>query len=232
MKNILTDYMRDRMERKSVRADVQHFGPVVTISREYGCPAKIVAQDLAIKLNKLLLRAKKKQQWRWISKEILEESAKELKMNRHTLKDLLNAGDRGVMDDLIWSLSNKFYPGDNKVKKTLAEVIMEFAKQGRVIIVGRGGVSLTRNIKDSLHIRLVAPTEWRVQIVGDRYHLPHRQAEKKTKKIDAKRNHLREFFEGKAPDNSVFDIVFNYKTMTEKEILEATVKVMELRNMI
>jgi cytidylate kinase len=232
MKNILTDYMRTRMERKSVHPDIEHFGPVVTISREYGCPAKIVAQDLSIKLNNLLFRANKKQQWRWISKEILEESAKELKINRHVVKDVVNAGDRGVMDDLIWSLSNKFYPGDDKVKKTLAEVILEFAKQGRVIIVGRGGVSLTRNIKDSLHIRLVAPYEWRVQIVSERYHLPLRQAQKKAKEIDAKRDHLREFFEGKKPDNSIFDIVFNYKTMSEKEILEAILKVMELRNLI
>jgi len=232
MKNILTDYMRTRMETKTVLPDIEHFGPVVTISREYGCPAKIVAQDLSIKLNNLLFRANKKHQWRWISKEILEESAKELKMNRHTVKDLVNAGDRGVMDDLIWSLSNKFYPGDDKVKKTLAEVILEFAKKGRVIIVGRGGVSLTRNIKNSLHIRLVAPYEWRVHEVSERYHLPLRQAEKKTKEIDAKRDNLREFFEGKKPDNSIFDIVFNYKTMTEKEILETIVKVMEIRNII
>jgi cytidylate kinase len=146
--------------------------------------------------------------------------------------DVVNAGDRGVMDDLIWSLSNKFYPGDDKVKKTLAEVILEFAKEGRVIIVGRGGVSLTRNVKDSLHIRLVAPYEWRVQTVSERYHLPLRQAQKKAKEIDAKRDHLREFFEGKKPDNSIFDIVFNYKTMSEKEILEAILKVMELRNLI
>lgn len=220
------------MEKKSIPDEKLRFGPVVTISREYGCPAKVVAQDLSIKLNNLLFRANKKEQWRWISKEILEESAKELKMNRHLIKDFVTSGNRGIMDDLIYGLSGKFYPGNSKVKKTLAEVIMEFARQGRVIIVGRGGVSLTRNIKDSVHIRLVAPFEWRVQAVRDRYHLTLKQAEKKTRQIDAKRDHLHEFFGGKPPDHHIFDIVYNFKTMQETEILESIVRVMELRGMI
>jgi hypothetical protein len=232
MKNVLTDYMRSRMEKKSIPAKEIRYGPVVTISREYGCPAKIVAQDLSIKLNNLLFRANKRQQWRWISKEILEESAKELKMNRHLIKNFVSTGNRGIMDDLIYGLSGKFYPGNNKVKKTLAEVIMEFVRQGRVIIVGRGGVSLTRNIKDSLHIRLVAPVDWRVQAVKERYQMTLRQAEKKVKEIDAKRDHLHEFFGGKPPEHSIFDIVFNFKTMPETEIIETIVRVMELRQMI
>lgn len=232
MKNVLTDYMRTRMERKSVHPDVQQFGPVVTISREYGCPAKAIAQDLSIKLNNILFRANRKHQWRWISKEILEESARELKMNKHIVQDVVNAGERGVMDDLIWSLSKKYYPGEVKVKKTLAEVIREFARQGRVIIVGRAGVSLTRDVKESLHIRLIAPFDWRVQTVSEKYGLSYHEALKKTRDIDAKRNQLHEFFLGKKMDNSIFDIVFNYMTLKEEEILDTIVSIMEMRKII
>ncbi len=232
MKNMLIDYMRTRMDRKSTTKEVLDYGPVVTISREYGCPAKMIAQDLSIKLNNLIFRSNLKHHWRWISKEILEESAKELKMDKHTVKDVVNAGERGVMDDLIWGLSNKFYPGEDKVKKTIAVVINEFASQGRVIIVGRGGVSLTRHVKKSLHIRLVAPFDWRVKIVSERYNLPYAKALKKTKEIDSKRDNLRAYFEGKAPDDSIFDIVFNYSTMTEQEILESIISIMQLRKMI
>ena len=224
--------MRTRMERKSVHPDVQQYGPVVTISREYGCPAKVIAQDLSIKLNNMLFRANRKHQWRWISKEILEESARELKMNKHIVQDVVNAGERGVMDDLIWSLSKKFYTGETKVKKTLAEVIREFARQGRVIIVGRAGVSLTRDVKESLHIRLIAPFEWRVQTVSERYALSYHEALKKTREIDAKRNQLHEFFLGKKMDNSIFDIVFNYMSMNENEILDTVVSIMEMRKII
>jgi cytidylate kinase len=232
MKNILSEYMRTRMERKSTLSEAQQYGPVITISREFGCHAKDVAQKLSIKLNNALLRLNRKEQWRWISKEILEESARELRMNKHIIHDLVNTGEHGVMDDLIWSLSSKFYPGDIKVKKTLAEVIRAFARQGRVIIVGRAGVSLTRDVKKSLHLRLVAPFDWRVQTISERYELSYHEALKKTREMDAKRDHLHEFFIGKKMDNSIFDIVLNYKTMTENEILETIVSVIKMRKIL
>ncbi len=232
MKNILSEYMKSRMDKKSPQARFQDYGPVVTISREYGCPAKIVAQDLCIKLNNILFRANIHQQWRWISKEILDESAKELKMDKHIVQDAVNADDRGVMDQLIWSLSNKFYPGEDKVKKTLAEVIREFSRQGRVIIVGRAGVSLTRDIRNSIHIRLIAPMEWRAKIVSERQQIPYEKAIKKCKEVDIKRENLRKFFENRKPDNCNFDMVLNYKTMNETEILELILKIMEMRRLV
>jgi hypothetical protein len=232
MRNILADYMKSRMDKKANSVPFEDFGPIVTISREYGCPAKIVAQDLGIKLNNVLFRANRKEQWRWISKEILEESATELKMDKSIVKSAVNADDRGVMDQLIWSLSNKFYPGEDKVKKTLADVIREFTREGRVIIVGRAGVSLTREVKNSLHIRLVAPIDWRAKIVSERKQIPYEKAIKMCKEIDIKRDHLREYFEHKKPDNSIFDLVFNYKTLTQYEILEMITRIMELRRMV
>ena len=127
MKNIFSNYMRSRMERKTYKEIHKDYGPVVTISRAYGCPAKIVAQDLAFSLNKRLIGTKMSH-WKWISKEILEESARELKLNKYMIKEAVNANKKGVMDDLIISLAHKFYPTDTKVKKTLADVISKSAK--------------------------------------------------------------------------------------------------------
>lgn len=231
MRNILSDYMRSRMERKTIRDVSKDYGPLVTISRAYGCPGKIVAQDLAFNLNKRLIGTPLKH-WKWISKEILEESARELKLNRYMIKEAVNANEKGVMDDLIISLAHKFYPSDAKVKKTLADVIKGFAKEGHVIIVGRAGVSLTRSVEKSLHIRLEAPVEWRTRIISDRQQISIDEARRMLLEIDYKRNHLREYFEGTKADNSIFDIVFNYQTMNEEEIIECIIRLMELKKMI
>jgi len=231
MKNILTNYMRSRMERKTTREMHVDYGPVVTISRAYGCPGKIVAQDLALKLNKRSVGTQVKH-WKWISKEILEESARELKLNKYMIKEAVNANEKGVMDDMIISLARKFYPSDAKVKKTLADVIKGFAKEGQVIIVGRAGVSLTRSIQKSLHIRLQAPVEWRIKIISERQKISIDEARRKLLEIDYKRDHLREYFDGMKADNSIFDIIFNYQTMNEEEILESIIRIMELKKMI
>lgn len=232
MKNILAEYMRNRMEKKTSLLVQEALGPVVTISREYGCPGKIIAQDLCIRLNQLRARANKRPNWRWISKEILEESRKALKMDKHFIKEAVNAYEEGVMDDIILSLSSKFYPGSDKVKKTLAEVIKGFARQGNVIIVGRGGVTLTRDIKNALHIRLQAPLEWRIQIVSERKNMPFDEARKLIMLIDLKRKKLVEYFNCKKLNDCRFDLHFNYMTMEENEILDIIIRLMEMRNMI
>ena len=231
VKSVLSDYLRNRMDKSTPAIEKLSFGPIITISRAYGCPAKVVAQDLSLRLNTRLLGTKTKR-WKWISKEILDESAKELKLDKYLIKEAVNSDTKGIMDDLIISLAHKFYPSDAKIKKTLSEIIKSFAKEGSVIIVGRAGVSLTRNIQNSLHIRLEAPTEWLVKMVSDTQHITIAQARRKLLEIDYKRNLLREYFEGKKPDNSIFDVIFNYQTMNEDEILELIVRLVELRKMI
>ncbi len=56
-------------------------GPVITISREYGCHGKRIAEKLADILTAKSKASGENKQWRWISKEILEQSAKELKLS-------------------------------------------------------------------------------------------------------------------------------------------------------
>ena len=232
MKNILSEYMLHRIEKKPALQMEVDLGPVITISRAYGCPAKIIAKDLAHELNMRTQELIGPHRWKCISKEILDQSAQELKLDKFSVKEAVNAQEKGVMDDLILSLGNKFYPSDDKVKKTLSEVIKTFAKQGHVIIVGRAGVSLTRDIKKSLHIRLNAPALWRAQIISDRQGISPVEAMKMLTEIDQKRDRLREYFEGKDLKDSMFDIIFNYQTVSEKEIIESIIQVMTLRNMI
>ena len=231
MRNILSDYMRSRMERKTITEVRKNYGPVVTISRAYGCPGKIVAQDLAFSLNKRHIGNRTKH-WKWISKEILEKSAMELKLNKYSIKKAVNSKEKGVLDDILISLAQKFYPSNGKVKKTIADVIRGFAQEGNVIIVGRAAVSLTRSIENSLHIRLEAPIEWRTKNISERQKITRDEARRKLLEIDYKRNHLREYFEGTKPDNSIFDVIFNYQTMNEEEILECIIRIMELKHMV
>ena len=56
-------------------------GPVLTISREVGCPAKNIAAGLSEKLNTVKKVHAKDHPWRWIDKEIMMESAKELQVD-------------------------------------------------------------------------------------------------------------------------------------------------------
>jgi cytidylate kinase len=207
-------------------------GPVVTISRDYGCPAKRLAGMLSSALNRVELENYSKNRWSWIGKEILDESAKELNLKPNMVKDIVNKEMGGVVDDIVLSLSHKYYPGDMKIRKTMGAVIRDFAEGGHVIIVGRGGVAITRHIPASLHIKIQAPLEWRVNDVSNRQMISLVEARKKIQTIDTQRQLMREFFEGKKLDDGIFDVIFNYMTVAEEEIISTIVHMMELKDLI
>ncbi len=207
-------------------------GPVVTISRQYGCPAKQLAAHLVSALDQIEAENFTKQTWQWIGKEVLDESAKELNLNPKMVKEIVHAEDLGLVNDIVMSLSHRHYPGDIKIKKKIGHVIRAFAEQGHIIIVGRGGVSITRDIERSLHIKLMAPLEWRINQVSKAHEITLNDAERKIREIDKKREHIREFFEGKRVDDTAFDVIFNYATLEEDEIIATIIKMMEMKDLI
>ncbi|MBL7112041.1 MAG: cytidylate kinase-like family protein [Bacteroidales bacterium] len=207
-------------------------GPVITISREFGCPAKKVAEKLASRLTEISSPIAKKMKWRWISKEIIDESARQLNMDPAEIQYVFRYEKRGVFDDILSSQSKKYYKSDRKIRNTIARVIRNIAREGNVIIVGRGGVAITREIEKSLHIHLEAPIGWRALRVSEKYCLTQEEAQKYARDIDNKRKAFRDYFHGKGSDYSRFDIVFNAMTLSVDEIVEGTIGMLKLRKMI
>jgi cytidylate kinase len=207
-------------------------GPVVTIAREFGCPGKKVAIKLASRLTEINSPLAKKIEWRWISKEILDESARQLNMDPAEIEYVFRYEKRGVFDDILSSYSKKYYKSDRKIRNTIARVIRNIASEGNVIIVGRGGVAITREIEKSLHIHLEAPVDWRALRVSEKYCLTHEESKKYARDIDMKRSEFRDYFHGKGSDYSRFDVIFNCMTLSIDEIVESSIGMMKIRNMI
>jgi len=207
-------------------------GPVVTISREVGCPAKKLAACLTERMNGLPRSRAKDHPWRWISKEIMLESARELKVDSSQIRHIFDYKSRGVLEDLLLAQSKDFYQSDLKIRTTIAKVIRNFANKGNAIIVGRGGVAITRDIPKSIHIFLEAPLEWRAMRVAEKNDFSIDQARSYALNIDKKRSHFRDFFQGKGTDYSRFDIKFNCMTLSVEEIVEIIVGALKTRSMI
>jgi len=207
-------------------------GPVVTIAREFGCPSKKMAAKLASRLTEINSPLAKKLEWRWISKEILDESARQLNMDPAEIQYVFRYEKRGVFDDILSSYSKKYYKSDRKIRNTIARVIRNIASEGNVIIVGRGGVAITREIEKSLHIHLEAPIGWRALRISEKFCLTQEEATKYARDIDNKRKAFRDYFHGKGSDYSRFDVVFNAMTLTIDEIVEGTIAMLKLRKMI
>jgi cytidylate kinase len=225
----MVQYLHERyLERNAPEKDP---GPIITISRQMGCPGKKVAQMLQDKLNHIASSTGKKEEWKWVGKEIFEEAAKELDIEPENIKDIFQH-PRSIIDQIISAQSNKYYKSDKRILKIVGQVIRSMANDGHVVIVGRGGVALTRDIPKSLHIYLEAPLEWRISMVSVKHGCEIPDAAKYVKDIDHRREQYRTYYQGKNSDYTWFDLRFNCMTLSITEITDTILKLMEIRKLL
>jgi cytidylate kinase len=205
-------------------------GPVVTISREYGCPSKLIAQLLTDSLNKRIAKPSEPR-WRFINKEIVEEAARKLDIRTIEMNYLISSGEKGIFEDFLTSFSPG-YASTLKIKKVLTDVIRTLAHQGRMVFVGRGSVAILRGRENTLHVRLNAPPAMRIEAVAKSRNLKTAEAAKLLKEMDKKRIELIELLLGSKFDPCIFDLAFNCHTFSKEEIAQSILRVMETRKMI
>jgi cytidylate kinase len=207
-------------------------GPVVTISRQYGCAAKEYARLLGEKLNELKKDKNDKTEWTWINKEIFVKTAKELHLKESRVLHVFEGQKKGLIDSILLSSSEKYYTSDNVIKKKIIEVIRSFAEHGHIIIIGLGSAAITRDIPKSLHVRLEAPFRWRVEEAVKRYGKDPAETEKITKETDLKRETLRKSYSAKTNPDEMFDVIYNISTMDKEEVVDSIITVLKKRKMI
>ncbi|MDQ1772787.1 cytidylate kinase-like family protein [Labilibaculum sp. A4] len=229
MNNILLKYMENRFQSKIIdpRRGVFCEGPVVTISRECGCTAINIANIMA---EKLTLKTGNK--WTCLTKEILEQSAKELNLAPEKIEYVFNSKEKSTWDEILAALSSKYYQSDRKIKKTISDVVRALASKGNCIIIGRGGVVLTQNIERSFHIKLHAPLEWRAAQLQEIYKLSMNEMLSYAKEIDKKREILRNYFNKEPLSTTVFDVIYNSKNLSDEMIAEASIHMMEMKGVL
>jgi cytidylate kinase len=226
----LNKYLEDRFHDELRNNEAQ--GPVITISRQTGCPAKNIAKKLTEMLTDKMEVKGNKAQWKMITKEIISESAKALDVDPVRIKFILDCEEKGFLDEIVASHLSKYYKSDRKIRSTIVRVIRNIACEGHVVIIGRGGVTITHSIPKSLHISLEAPIEWRVERITIKQNLSVNEAKKYVMDIDKKRMQFRESFEGKNNDYTWFDLTFNCMTLSEDEIVSIITRTAEIRNFI
>jgi cytidylate kinase len=230
MKIDLSKYLAERYQDSLLKQEYE--GPVVTIARDFGCPGRKIASRLTNQLNQLKDSRSKSIRWRWISKEILAESAKELEMDPADIKYVFQYEKKTVFDDILSSHSRKYYKSDRKIRKTVAQVIRNIASEGNAVILGRGGVAITKDIERSLHIKLEAPIEWRAMRASEKYCIPLEQAKKRAVEIDRKRQEFRNYFQGKGSDYTRFDVRYNCMSLSLDDIVCSIVNLLKSRRFI
>jgi len=233
MENRLFEYMNRRISGESVHTGKsKEPGPVITISRLSGCGASRIGWAVCEELSKRKQAVGDHGKWNFISREILQNSAEQLHLDPVSLKNVISDTDRGIMDQIVEALSTHSHKSDQKILKTIQEVIRQFGSKGNVLIVGRGGAGICSDIKRSLHIRIEAPEEWRIAEIAKRLDFSKAFAKEYVRKQDAERKFLVTKLFGKSPDQLIYDVEFNRSRYTEKELVDSIIQLATVKGLL
>jgi cytidylate kinase len=233
MENRLFEYMNKRISGNFIPVSTKReAGPVITISRQTGCGARGIAWEICEELNKIKPAGKEESKLKFISREILQESAEQLNLDPAALKSVIDDKDRGMMDQIVSALSTHSHKSDQKILKTVHDVIRQFGNIGNVVIIGRGGASICHDIRLSLHVRLVAPEDWRIAEIARRLDFSKAYATEYVHKRDVERELLVTKLLGKKPDSTTYDVELNCSRFTEKELADAIIQLALIKGLI
>jgi cytidylate kinase len=217
---LMFDYFDKRHREAVLEQPASEDGPVITLSRQTGCDARQIAEVLAAKLNLKYKTTK----WRWIDKDIIYKIAKELNTEEARVEGFYKGIENSNLSEMVMAFSGGFV-SDQRIKKAIEDVVLSICKEGYVVLVGRGGVSIANSLVDSLHIRLMAPFYWRVENVMRKKNMNIEKAEEHVLDTDEKRFRLIQMFLRQKSVNIdyLFDATINRRSFS----IEQTADIIE-----
>jgi cytidylate kinase len=205
------NYFDERYRESILNKPPSEDGPVITISRMTGCDGRQVAAILVDELNRKYGLTK----WRWVDKDIIFDIAKELNTDSQRVENFYKGIELSNLSEMIMAFSGGFV-SDLRVKKAIKDVVLSICKEGFIVLVGRGGVSIAHEISNALHVRLIAPFYWRIENVMKKKEMDMEAAEKYVLEKDEHRFNLITTFLENKPHNidNLFDGIINRKSFS------------------
>lgn len=191
--------------------------PCITISRETGSGAEIVCVDLI----KILASVSEEDDlsWTYFDRGLIEKVLEDHNLPKQLTKYMEEEKYKYISRDVQVLLG--IHPSQWTLLHKMTESILQLARMGKVIIVGRGANIITAKLKNSFHVRLVAPVAERVKHIMEMQNLGEKEAEAFIKQKDkGRREYIKSSFSKNIEDLEMYHLVVNTGLMSYKDSAE------------
>lgn len=192
---------------------------VITISRQFGAGGRTFGKMLSKELG-----------YKFLDDVIIYEISKEAKVSSNWVKSLeREAGSKlsKFMSGLVASdyikrvIGDKGFIDEGMYVKLLSDVMLKFAQEGNVILLGRGGQYILQDYEDSYHIFLMADMPHRIQFMHQYYDMTDAEAEQAVLIGERKRaNFFKKFGEDDYDQPYHYDLVLNMSRLSLEDAVK------------
>jgi len=197
-------------------ADAKKPAPCFTIAREFGCQAYPLAEALVKRLNARVAG----EPWVVIGQEILDEVAR---LSGFSVEQIEKSQDTPTTLKAIFSMFlDNSRAEETEVFAHMRNVIRGFAMRGNCVLVGRGAVFAAADLPNCIHLRLVAPYDFRVKKIMTSHQMSESDAKAFIELHQKQRADFIKRFAGvdHPEDPVLYHMVFNNGRFKVEEIAE------------
>jgi cytidylate kinase len=178
----------------------------VTISRQAGCGAVIIAEKLADYLQQQTPSDAAK--WTVFDRELMNKVLADHNLPQY-LARFLPEDRASQIEDTLADIFGVHPPTHTVVQQT-AETLLQLAEIGSAILIGRAGNIVTAKIPNVLHVRLVAPLDDRMErICRDDHKTPAEARRFCLEEEQARTRYVKTYFHADINDALRYHLVIN-----------------------
>lgn len=180
--------------------------PAVTISRQAGCGALVVAQKLAARLQRET--APDDPPWTVFDRNLMEKVLEDHNLPARLAQYLPEDRATEIQDitDELFGLR----PASWTMIQQTSETILNLAELGNVILIGRAANVITAKLPHVVHVKLVAPLEARLRHCQESYDMTAKAAREFCQREDeGRRRYLKKYFQADVENPLLYDLTIN-----------------------
>ena len=220
---LIKQYLKDREDTEIPDSGL----PFVTISRQAGAGGHTLARKILQEMDKYpddeLLQG-----WEMFDEKLCAVVAQDDAMNasfESLVREEYKPALHQVIYDMLVGHSEQY-----STYKRIFEVVRILGMIGKVIIIGRGGAFVTAGLPKSIHLRLVADENKRLEWALPRYEMDKGRALPALRGQDKDRERMvRDFFAKDLTNPLHYDAIFNTGTQTLDDIARLVVQMIRDR---
>jgi len=204
-------YIELHTEKSKISLVKREIYPCITVSRQRGAGAVPVCEKLIEIMDGYSEPEGIK--WAYFDRSLIEKVLEDHNLPKQ-ISGYLVEGKYKHLSAVVNELLG-LKPAEWTLIHHTTETIIQLARMGNVVIVGRGGNIITSKFKNAFHVRLVASIDKRIDFIIKNLGLSKKDAIEHIKKEDENRKkYLKSYFNADIDDPLLYHLVLNTDLLT------------------